>query len=170
MYVKLRKTVTLYLVIQVLYLTQIYPYAHFHAHTDSHGLHIDFVSHLVTGQGDPETGLLIPHQHELPCHSDDEGTNEVPANHHDTVDDFGGSHSNSLEHCDFHGYHHSFSSTFQLPTIHNHFAVQTQIVVVASEEYEDHGKSLLTFDRDERGPPDDILVTLRSPRPPPVLA
>jgi len=167
---KLRKIVTLYLVIQVLYLTQIYPYAHFHAHSDSRGLHLDFVSHLVTEHGDPDADFLIPHQHAHTCQSDDLSTNETSDQRHESMIVIGEGCSTSLETCDFHENHHRYSSTFQLRSVRTNFAVTAHTILVTSEQYVDHENSILAFDQDERGPPDDILVTLHSPRPPPTVA
>jgi hypothetical protein len=167
---KLRKTVTLYLLIQVFYLTQIYPYVHFHAHTGSEGIHLDFVSHLVVEHGDPEADLLIPHQHAVVCHSDEESSNEESDHHHEPIVANGDELSTHPDHCDFQEYHHRYGSTFQLPTFHNQYSISAHVVVVSSEQFQDNSISILAFDKVERGPPDDNFLTLQFPRPPPAVA
>ena len=155
--------------LQVVYLTQIYPFAHFHVHADPDGLHLDFVSHMAAERPDPESNLIIPHQHAHHTHSD-ECAHDLPENEHEQISESSEGCSDSPESCSIHECHHRYSSTFQLPGIRNQYYISAPAIHVVIEQYEDFENSFLAFNEVERGPPDDIVVTLRSPRPPPTVA
>jgi hypothetical protein len=165
-----RKYLTFYLLVQVLYLTQIYPYAHLHAHTDDDGLHLHFVTHLVAQPGSADESIPIPHRH---SHHQD---------HSDEVDDCAQpvetlfptgielAGTTSLDPCDMHGTHHLFSSSFQPRTQVISFAIPARSILIDSSFEDDDSQPPLASLTDDRGPPDEIIATLRCPRPPPVLA
>lgn len=169
-----RKLIAVSLMVQVLYLIQIYPYLHLRAHMGNEGLHSSGVTHAVLDRTESEN-LPTTHSHthylvhdlcyESNSHfvttASGHGTGEGSTTPYEQCTIDPSSHIEA---------DHLFDSSFLRRSQPVTVAIPSSTLLLDNGPEFDETTLTVEWLPAERVPPDDIIVTLCAPRPPPPQA